>query len=162
MGQAIDSQALSGDGTGANWTGLLNMTGVNEVAVGGNPSHDDWLDAVEAIEEANGAPAATVMSPAVKSYLAKLKDSQGRYLDPPTALSGLSRYTSTKLADTTATVGDFSNLLVGFWRDVEIAMSGFAKDTFERDQVMFRITFRGDVQAAIPGHLAKLTGISLA
>lgn len=163
MGAAIDQQALAGDGTGANWTGLLSMSGVNDVDAGGvQPSWDTWLEAVQAIEESNGTTAATVMSPAVKKWLSTLKDTTGRYLDPPAALDAVTRYTSTKLADTTATVGDFSKLLIGFWRDVELQFSGTAKDTFEKDQVLFRVLFRGDVAATHPAHLAKITDIDLA
>lgn len=162
MGARVDQVALDGDGVGANPTGLLNIAGVNEVAVGGNPSWDDWVDGVQEIEEANGMAPSTVMSPAVKSYLAKLKDGQGRYLNPPAMLNDLSRYTSTKLADTTATIGDFSQLLIGVWHNLEFAYSGYAKDAFEKDQVMFRILWRGDVAAIRPNHFSKLTGISLA
>ena len=161
MGAHIDKVALDGDGVGANPLGLLGIAGVGEVAVGGVPSWDDWIDGVQLIEQANGAAGATVMSPAVKGLLAKLKDGQGRYLTPPAALNDVTRYSTTKIADASAVVGDFTKLLIGVWRDVEIAISGFAKDTFEKDQVMFRVIWRGDVAATQPAHLTKLTGIAL-
>ncbi|MEM9415245.1 MAG: phage major capsid protein [Planctomycetota bacterium] len=161
MGAKVDEVALSGDGVGANPLGILNTAGVNDVAVGGAPDWDDFLDAAQAIEEANGMPATSVMSPGVKGFLNKLKDTEGRYLSPPPSLQDMTKLTSTKLDDTVATMGDFSKVLIGVWRDVEIALSGFAKDAFEKDQVLFRVLWRGDVAVTQPGHLAKLTGIAL-
>lgn len=164
--QEIDRAALLGTGDGEEPLGILNYLGVTENEVGGAVDYDDFLDSIAAIESVNGEANAAIYSPATKLALAKLKTQDGvnGYLEPPISFRELAKFVTNKMTDSTAIVGDFSKLIVGVRDRVEIVATEAANTTtgqgFERNQILVRMIWRGDVAVTQPTHFEKLTGIS--
>lgn len=88
-----DLQYLEGSGTGANVTGLLNISGLTTsswaaATNGSTPGADDLVKMPYDIFKANGRPTAFVMHPRTLQNVALLKDGVGRYLFTNNAIWG--------------------------------------------------------------------------
>lgn len=164
--QELDRAALLGDADGEEPTGLFNYPGVTENAIGGAVDWDDYLDSIAAIETANGMPNALIYPPAVKKALAQLKvnSEANHYAPPPSDIDDLMRLTTTKLASSQSIVGDFTQVMIGVRSGIELIASQQVQlsdgSGYEKDQLLVKLRWRGDVQFAHPDHFEKLTGIS--
>lgn len=87
LGIEQDKQFLSGTGSGAQITGLLNFsnttTGPSLGANGGTPSFDTFMDAVYNLDNANAKAGAAISHPRLLNSLRKQKDANGRYIASP-------------------------------------------------------------------------------
>lgn len=160
MGQELDRAALFGDGGNNEPTGLFNAAGVQENSGVSPPESITWdalLDAIQFVEDANGVPNAYVVNARNKRILAGQKDQELRYISAPTDVATLAHFTTNKIGNTQAVLGDFSQILIGARTGVELTVSTDAK--FAEDQLVLKIRWRGDVQFAQPQHLVKFTGL---
>jgi HK97 family phage major capsid protein len=84
---SLDYAALRGSGVAPVPTGVLNTTGVTTTTHGANgtaiTNYDFLLNAVQVVRSNNFEPNAHIVSPKAVTDLRTLKDSQGRYLQPP-------------------------------------------------------------------------------
>jgi HK97 family phage major capsid protein len=162
----LDRAALLGSGKGEEPVGIFNQSDVLENDLSGAIDWDTYLDGVKAIEDENGEPGAIIYPPLVKSDLAKLKvnSEANHYATPPQQLSDLSRFTTTQLGDGQSVIGDFSQVMIGVRSGVEIAATDMVATSdgqgFERDQVLVKIRWRGDVQFAHPKHIQRIINIT--
>ena len=137
MSQEIDRQGLFGTGAGDEMTGLVNVAGTLTVPAGGvnggsaGDFYDLALDARQALLTANAPePKSCIYSIREDTLRAKLKDSQGRPLEPPPQIAGLNYFATTKVPVTESygtarnasrmVLGDFSNCAVGFLVRIQI------------------------------------------
>ena len=67
---------------------------------------------------------------------------------PPADLAGIAKFSTTQLTPDQFTIGQFDNLLIGVLREVRIDVS--RDRAFENDQVLLRVTWRGDVAIRQP------------
>ena len=160
LGVSLDLAALVGTGDGEEVVGIFNHDDVQEMAAVGGPTFDDLIDAIQLVEDQNGISGAYILPPAVKNTLAKLKDSQGNYLQPPVDVTALKRFVTKQLADSQACLGDFTQVLFGVREAVQIEVSTQGADSWERDQVEIMVKWRGDVQLSKAAHLVRLIGIT--
>lgn len=161
MGQELDRAALFGDGSDNEPTGLFNAAGVQEISGMSPPESITWdalLDAIQLVEDVNGVPNAYAVNARKKRILAGQKDQELRYISAPTDVAALAHFTTNKLANTQAVLGDFAQILIGARTGVELTVSTDAK--FAEDQLVLKIRWRGDVQFAQPQHLVKFTGLA--
>jgi HK97 family phage major capsid protein len=163
VAQELDRVAMLGDGTGGEPTGILYTPGISTVTTSGSPTptldYDLLLQALQAIEDANGDANGYALNPRNKRILDALKDLYGAYLQPPVSLRDLPRYTSTKLPNDTAFFGDFRQVMVGMRVGAQIQTSPYAGTAFEKDQVLIRVRMRCDVQLAHPAALCAITDL---
>ena len=155
----LDDLALNGTGS-AEQTGLLAMAGVESTDVGGPIDYPAILDAILAIEEANGSPNAYVVAPKTKSSLARLTDADGNWRTAPPDVAALSRVVSKNCPDDTAVVADFSKFLIALRSGPRVEVSTEAGEFFERDQVGIKIVWRGTFGVTHPAFVHALTGIT--
>ena len=160
LGVSLDLASLVGDADGEEVVGIFNHDDVQEMAAVGGPTFDDLIDAIQLVEDQNGISGAYILPPAVKNTLAKLKDSQGNYFQPPVDVTALKRFVTKQLADSQACLGDFTQVLFGVREAVQVEVSSEGADTWEKDQVEIKIRWRGDVQLAQAAHLVRLIGIT--
>ncbi len=153
MGSYIDSLAL------AALLADANINGIDLASA--TPTYDTLIDAVAAVEEANGKTGAILWSPAVKSYIAKLKNTVGDYLAEPPSLSDVRKLSTKKMADDAILAGDFAQLLLGVWKGVVLDTSDAAGASFENDQVLFRVKWRGHIAAVRPTHFTAVSNVAL-
>ncbi len=116
----LDRACLRGSGTAPEPKGVLNQPGVALTALGTNgrtPTWDDAIDAVATIRTKNLEPSAILWASRTEQTLAKVKDTQGRYLEPPSAISTIPRKTTNQIPVnlTTGTSTDTSEVYVADW-----------------------------------------------
>ena len=176
IGLELDRAGLFGNGADEP-LGLYNTDGVNVVSMGtngGTPSDfDAYLDAIAAIENANGVPGAIVMSPRSRRTLAGLKTgiaSDKTPLTPPADYTALKRFASnqipTNLTQGSATtcstsfVGDFSQMgiAVRTGLTVEATRTG-GTGTFAKAEVLVRAYVRADIVVMRPAFFTRIVGI---
>lgn len=135
-GEAIDVAGINGAGTGNVPRGVLQLAGVNAVAIGTNggvPTYDHLVDMEAAIESDNaaGAQMAYITTPGIKARLKKTQKfatTNGESIWTGGAegvANGHSAYSTTLVPSTlvkgTSTdchailFGDFSQMLIGMW-----------------------------------------------
>lgn len=172
----VDRLGLFGNGT-TEPRGLLNTEGLGLVSMGTNGAtpadYDAYLDAIAAIETANGTPGAVIMSPRTKRTLSGLKtgiSGDKTSLVPPAEFTALRRLVSnqvpTNLAQGTApntsasVVGDFAQMAFAMRTNLmmEATRTG-GSDTFAKMEVLIRAYLRMDVAVFRPAHFAKIAGI---
>ena len=160
----IDRVALLGDGDGEEPRGLFNHSDVQELSSVGSPTYDDFLDAIQLVEDVDGVPNGYMYSPDTRNTLGKSKAGDGNYLSLPPLLISMPAFVTRQLATSQAVLGDFTQVMVGVRRQIRVDITDQASDgtesAFDRDQVWIKATWRGDVQFAHASHLAKLTGIT--
>lgn len=161
ISRAIDAAALFGDGASSNPTGIASTTGINTVAIGTNGGAltiDHLYDMLyeNDLDNAVGDRMAWVLHPRTLSGLKKLKDAQNRYLlqpDPTLATRNtmlgfpvfsttqlrinLTKGTGTNLSE--VYLGDFNQLLIGQWGNLELLASQEAGGAFEANQTFVRV-----------------------
>jgi HK97 family phage major capsid protein len=171
---ALEMDRLGAFGAGTSEPrGLFNTDGVNVVSMGANgatPTNwDAYLDAILAIETANGTPNAVVMSPRSKRTLAGLKDTTGQPLTPPKEFTDLRRLVSNQIptnqtqgnnnASSSSIVGDFSQLGFAVRTGLMMEATRTGGDSFAKMEILVRAYLRFDVVVFRPQHFVKVLGI---
>jgi HK97 family phage major capsid protein len=118
----LDRAVLRGSGTDPEPKGILHQTGVTVTSLGANgatPSYDSFLDAFQVLRAGNFEPNGIVFNPRTQRTLSGLKDSQGRYLDPPQDFKDVAHYSTNQVPTnlTTGTNSDTSEAYIGQWEN---------------------------------------------
>lgn len=182
LGAELDRAALVGTAAGEEPIGINNTDGIDEQATVGTPTnYDEVSAAVQAIMTANylGEPSdlAWLAHPRDLATYDGLKDTTNQPLRPTPWAGELRKLSTTKLPTTdgggsnesTMTIGDFSQLLIGMRTSgVEIrilpagTVTDSAGDSYNAvSQLMRHIVahIRADVVCLRPGFFSKLTGV---
>lgn len=173
MALELDRAAMFGTGADNQPTGIVNTSGINEVAMATNgaalSNYDKLIDAVYEMQLDNAAdPTAMIMHPRTQASLAKLKDGQNNPLTVPDMIASIPRLATTAAPITetqgTATTassiifGDFRELLIGMRSEMRIEVTPVPFAT--NHQVAIIAHLRADVQLAHPVSFSRLKGIT--
>lgn len=168
----LTKQALAGDGMSNDPTGILNQSGVTTVELGttdgADASHDDVIDGITAISEANLMASGALFAPRTVGSLAKLKDSQGMYLNPPAMYTDLPKRTTTAIPTniTVGTSNDTTRAYIARWQELligirtQLSIQLLTERYADSGEVAFIAWMRGDVQLAHPDGFYVITGIT--
>lgn len=172
---AVDSNALYGDGVAPHVLGVKNQAGVTLTALnaaGASPTYDNFLDAFQVLRGANFEPTATIAAPRTQRSLEALKDSTGRYLDPPASFKDVPFLTTNQVRvneDSTdasehdcsdAFVGQWEHLLVGFRPNIGLRIKELNERYLADEGKIGIVAYtRVDVQLAHAAAFNVLTGI---
>jgi HK97 family phage major capsid protein len=170
---ALDLAGLYGTGTAPQPQGLHGI--VPTVAAGGGATYDLMLAAIAEVKGSNFTPNAILYNSRTANSLAKLKDSQGRYLEPPTDFAQLAKYMTNQipnnlgvgLNESQAFVGDWPELALGLRSSLQIEVSREAgyfdgtaqQSAFAKDQTVIRAILRADWQPLHTAAFSEVTGI---
>lgn len=172
----MDRAGIFGTGT-SEPRGVTNTPGVNEVSMGTNgaafTNYDKFLDAIEAIENANGSARSVAYAPRTKRALAGLKtgiSGDQTPLKAPQDFLDLARFSSNQFPVTetqgsatnasTALLGDFSQIAFGLRTGLRIEATRWGdNNAFSQMEVLIRGYLRVDVAVLRPSHLTKIIGI---
>jgi HK97 family phage major capsid protein len=146
----VENQILAGDGTGQNLLGILNTTGIADVAyVSGDVLTDLALAAITDVLVSDAIPDAVIAHPVDVATMLRAKaagsgqrlDSAGAFAGVPSSLWGLPLITSTAISQGTALVGDWSQGATLWVREgVTIRTSDSDQDDF----IKARMTILGE------------------
>lgn len=149
MAVTMDKAFLVGSGAGEIPLGLFNSPDVTTTPpIGGSYSYDDRINSVGRIEAANYSPTATVCSIETQTFYRKLKDGEGRYIQPldylPPVLA-TSSVTNSFGSGTQAMMctGDFSQLVVGLRLGLRIEI--LKEAAAQRNQTVICAILRADM-----------------
>lgn len=165
----LDRAALRGSGAAPEPRGVLNTPGVNITTHGANGSnitnYDWWLDAVATVRGNNFEPNAHIQAPRTSNSLAKLKDTQGRYLEPPDSMLPMLPTKQVPIALTVGTSTDCSEVYTADWSQLGVGLrTGFTLEFLreryaDTGQVAFIAHLRADIQLFQPGAFTIDTGV---
>ncbi|TYR66168.1 MULTISPECIES: phage major capsid protein [Streptomyces] len=169
----LDRVALRGTGTAPQPRGVLNQTGVTVTTHGANGAliaadgfnYDALIDAQAAIRAFNHEPTGVITAPRTEQGLAKLKDAEGRYLQPPAGL--LTRYPTNQVPIdlTVGTSTDCSEVYTGDWAQLYFGLRTgpmtiqLVERYADTGQVALLIWMRGDIALAHGEAFAVDTGV---
>ncbi|WP_081558320.1 phage major capsid protein [Rhodococcus sp. BH4] len=165
---ALDLAALRGSGVAPIPLGILGTSGVTVTSHGANGtamSYDFLLDAMATVRGNNFEPNAAIVAPRTLQSLSKAKDTQGRYLDPPTGLIPLLPSKQVPINNTVGTSSDTSELYVGQWDQLYIGIrAGFSLRLLperyaDQGAVGFLANIRADIAVAQPGAFSVDVGV---
>ncbi|WP_411815620.1 HK97 family phage prohead protease [Gordonia sp. SND2] len=160
---AIQAQLLTGDGTGANQTGILETSGV-QIQAFDTSAIVSIRKALTKAEAAGYAPSVAVMSPAdwEAIELTATSDDAVAFRGVPIDLLerklwGLRVVLSTELPAKTAIVLDPSSVSVDTLGGLDIEWSTESGDLFSKNQVQARVETRIGVSVYAPASIYKVT-----
>ncbi|WP_430378439.1 phage major capsid protein [Streptomyces sp. B1-3] len=171
--RGISNGSGDSDVPGRNtFTGVLDDPDVNTVDMAGAaPSdYDEWIDAMQLVEDANGMANVRIDSPRTAGQLAKLKETgTGAYLKAPEAVAALRHLRTTQTPvtlgagndESVSVVGNFSTayVILGMRTQFSIQVSNQAGDAFENLTRKVRIWGRADMVIGRPSHLSLIQAI---
>lgn len=152
MARAIDRAVINGSPASDEPQGLVGNSGIGVVAGTGDLAWDDVLAFREAIEMANAAPTGWLANPRLRRKLRgteKFAATSGEpIMTSPSQLDGLPFVASTLVPDNLGAgtnevallIGDFSDLLVGTWSDIEILANPYRDADYKKGRISLRAT----------------------
>jgi HK97 family phage major capsid protein len=159
MASVIDGAILAGTAKKGGIVGILGSAGIQEEAAPGSDKRLGWLnllDSLQKIETANLAEeAGLILPPAMLRQLRGQTDSEGRFLTPPVDLAETPRWSSTQLPATSGIHGRFAEVVLGVRSQLSIQVSPHIE--FDKDRIMVRARWRGDVGLMRPAALVHLS-----
>ncbi len=177
VAEAIETQTLTGDGNAPNLAGILNVSGVQAQAKGGDPVPDAIHKAMTKIRvgASKAEPTHVVLHPNDWEGIALLRTADGEYIwGPPSGtgpmtVHGLPVILTLGLTEGTGLVGAFSeeNLYVVERESVRIEWTGSVPttvssvdtSTFHTSQTVFRAEARVGLAVSRPSAFCTVTGI---
>ncbi len=180
LARTLDGAAIAGTGTSAQPTGILNVTGIGTHALGTNGGSPIWGDVValiEAVENYNvGDDARGFLGNAkFKAYamatpkLPATTPAMGFIMDAPDTLAGYpfkmtnlvpsngTKGTGTGLS--TLIYGNWSDLLLGFWSELDMLVNPYDTNAYPKGNVLVRAMLTCDVAVRHPQSFAAITDI---
>lgn len=162
----LETQALAGDGTGENLTGILSTSGIGSVALGSNTRFDAVHKAITNVRvNAYNEPTVIGLHPTDFESVLLEKDSQGNYVHRRAAdegtiqpLWGLTPVVSTLFTQGTPLVGDYSDAVMWMRTGVSIAASDSHSDYFVKGLVAILAEVRAAFAVLQPKSFCKITG----
>lgn len=149
VARKLDATAINGSGSGDIPRGILNITGIGDVAGGTNGANPDWADIIDletaiAVDNADMGRLGYLTTPGVRGYLKKtlLDAGSGQMIWPvnATELNGYNVGVTTQVPSTltkgTAN-GTAHAILFGNWEDLMIGQWGgydFVVDPYTRSK----------------------------
>ncbi len=173
IANAIDYQAMFGDGTGNTPTGIANTSNVNSATLA-TPSWAQVLAFISAIEsdDADMAAMGWAMHPrAVAVLRATTKVSSdagaGFLMEGPNSMAGYAAAKSSAVPvegspeTTTVLFGAWSQLLIGYWSGTDILVNPYESTAYAKGRVKVRVMRDCDVQVRHPESFAKAADLAV-
>lgn len=170
--RGVSNGSGDSDVPGRTFTGVLDDPDVNTVDMAGAAptDYDEWIDAMQLVEDANGMANVRIDSPRTAGQLAKLKETgTGAYLKAPDAVAALRHLRTTQTPvtlgagndESVSVVGNFATayVILGMRTQFSIQVSNQAGDAFENLTRKVRIWGRADMAIGRPSHLTLVQAI---
>lgn len=171
---ALDKAALRGGGSNEP-VGVLATDGIGDHSATAPGRADVWK-LIELVETANATPGSFVMSPAVAHLLrttpvevdgSDVAVSADYVMAARDALQGLPAFVTNQLANTFGSpaddgallLGDFSELLVGYWSSFDLLVNPYESTAYSKGNVQIRAMLTADVAVRHKGAFAAIADI---
>ncbi len=159
IAKQIDRAILAGSGTAGEPLGILNTPGIQTAAMPTN-----WaavLGLLEQLEDVNITNARFLTTAAVRTLLGSIEKVPGTgsgFLYDNGLLGGLPVSASKNLPANTLLLGDFSQVMLGVWSEVDILVNPYAEPAYSRGGVQIRAMATVDTALRHPEGFVVATG----
>ncbi len=175
LAEGLDLAAIAGTGANNQPRGILNTPGIGSVSIGTNGgalTYDAVADLIGAVDDANatGGNMAFLSNTKVRRAVGKMKDTAGNPLGLPTVFQNTpAAFTSTvpgSLIKGTGTnlsaliYGDWSDLIIAFWSELDVLVNPFAEGPYSRGNVMVRTALTCDIGVRHPESFAAIRDVA--
>ena len=163
LAEALDQGALVGDGTNFRPLGVVPQatTMLTYAKANAAPAWSDILGMTAALDALNVVPNAFVEGPGMRSLLMGTPKSTslalGYVQDDPNNLAGLPARPSNLLPAGTLVLGDWTDVIIGFWSELDILVNPYADSVFAKGNVQIRAMMTCDVAVRHSASFAVLT-----
>jgi len=164
--QALDQALLTGTGTGVQWAGVNNFTGIQTQAKGADPTPDAFFKAMDLVRFTGRAtPSNILMHSNDWQPIRLLRTIEGVYIwgNPseagPLRLWGLPVLVTTAQTENTGLVGDFTTYCQYFVRQDMAVEMGYVNEDFLDGRVTIRAGVRGALVGFRGAAFCTVTGI---
>ena len=170
LAAALDVAALNGAG-GNEPTGILNTTGLSTVS-GSTPTWGQILSMIETVEEGNTEGSGWVTTPGMKRLLRStvrvastdsvmIMESRNTLADYPVAVTQNAPRSLGSPAESDALIfGDWTDLLIGFWSELDVLVNPFSESAFNRGNVLIRAMMSVDIAPRHIDSFCAMTNVS--
>lgn len=168
LGEELEDQILNGDGTGENFTGILQTSGISSVGSAGTDL-DAIVDAIRTIRADRRRPTAVVFHPNdwFSTGFLLAKDTAGNYLvgDPRASIDqlnqlwGLRVVVTEAMTENTALVGDYRQAVLWEREGITLSMTDSHSDYFTRNLLAILAEGRWAFGVLDPDGFCKVTAI---
>jgi HK97 family phage major capsid protein len=167
----LEAQMLVGDGTGDNFTGILNTAGINIQGMGSDSALDAIFKARTQVRvTGKGRPGAVVLHPndwqAIRLSRENVASGTlgGYLMGPPSAIGavtvwGIPAVESEAITENTGLIGDFQQGATLFDREQAAIRVGTINDQFVRNMQTILAELRAAFVVWRPAMFTKITGI---
>jgi HK97 family phage major capsid protein len=143
LARRVDLTAISGAGTPIEPLGIITDAEVARMPPG-PPSYDMLVDMTSELATRNALEGSLgwIANATVRGWLLKEKDDYGRPYGLDLLFQGMP-YAFTNLAGSTSApnpvvFGNWSDLLIGFWSEIDLLLNPYAEDAFSKGNVLLR------------------------
>jgi HK97 family phage major capsid protein len=144
LAEGLDLAALAGTGTGNQPRGILNQPGLQ--TVDGPLTYLTAADMIAAVDDANALGSmAFVGNAGIRRAIAGLLDAAGNPLGAATVLQNTPSAFTNLMPNGTLLFGDFSQLIVAFWSELDILVNPYAEGPYSRGNIMVRTALTCDI-----------------
>lgn len=164
--QRLDSQLLVGDGTSPNLSGILDRSGLQTQALGGDTVPDATYKAMVKVQTiAFSEPNYAVFHPNDWQTVRLLKTSDGLYIwgppmdAGPMRIWGIPVLATTAITENTGLVGDFRQAELVMRQGVTVQVSDSHDDYFVKNLLAIRAELRAALAVYRPAAFCQITGI---
>lgn len=174
LARALDSAAIAGTGQNNDPVGILHTPNVPVLSLGtngGGLNYDAIADLMGLPMAANveGDSMAFIGNTKVRQHVAKMLNLQGQPLGFDTIFEGAPQYW-TNLVPSTLTkgtganlsaliYGNWSDLLIGFWSELDVLVNPFAQPSYSKGNVLVRAMMTCDIAVRHPESFAAIVDI---
>lgn len=162
IAKQIDAAIINGTGAAGQPLGILNTVGIQ--AAGDVPT--TWagiLAMLEKLEDVNLSNGRWVTTGAIRSVLAaaeKVAGSGSGFLYDNNAMAGLSLAVSKNVPVGKLILGDFSQVLLGVWSEVDILVNPYAEPAYSRGGIQVRAMATVDTAVRHPQGFVVATEVA--
>jgi HK97 family phage major capsid protein len=169
MAAALDAALLSGDGV-KQPLGLLNMTGIQTASLA-EPTWEGVLRIIEQLDLVNVTGGRWLTNPSVKRVLASTLKSQygSEYLSDGATMASYPLVSTNQVANKAGTpatgrliFGDFSQLVLGIWSEVDLIVNPYAEGPFSKGNVLVRAMMTCDQGVRHPEGFVSIDDVAIA
>lgn len=161
----LESQLISGDGTGETLTGILNTSGILTQAKGSDTVVDAIHKGITQLRLGYVEPSAVLINPTDWEVVRLSKDTDGAYYyGPPSqagaqTIFGIPAIVTTAVPDDTAIVGDFSQLALWVREGLQVLASDSDGDQFTHNIITILAEMRAASGVLMPSAFCRITSV---
>jgi len=175
LAETLDAAAIAGTGTSNQPLGILNTSGIGDVALGANGDALDYDAVVDLMAKVADADAemgslAFATNTKVRAAAMKMMAADARPLGLDTLFQGMPRVFSnvvpSNLTKGTSSgvcsaliYGNWSDLLIGLWSELDILVNPFETTAYSKGNVQVRAMMTVDISVRHPESFAAIQDI---